>query len=192
MAKCPDEVNIEAILKKYMKENHVDPDEIPTEAPFDVDKFIENLKEKKNWSKRYFRGCAYGQFKCDNTLCGNSWSSPHAWCILDLKEQRVEMKFTQKCSFKTHKHMKQLGLQDEASPLEPDDEEAVVEPCYEDAESVRHMVEWAVNLYLYITKRKEREPTYHSSNYRPTPEHKEDLCEMCQRLGRLCFERKQN
>lgn len=188
-AKCPDEVDIDTIIEEVMEKNGVTQEEIPDE-PFDLENFIKEIgkKDKSKWSKRYFRGRAYGQFKCYNELCNNSWSSAYAWCILDLKDQNVIMKFKQECSsVRSHKDMKHLTLQDS----KVSEEDPKVEPCYEDEESVQRMVEWAVHLYLNLVGRETREPTNKPVNYRSTPEHREDLCEMCKSLGRRCFERKQ-
>ena len=185
------EVDIESIIMEVMEKNGITPDDVEEEEPFDIDIFIKNLKKKEKWSQRYFRGRALGQFKCDSAICNNTWSSAFSWCILDLKEQRVEMKFKQECSSPQHKDMEQLQIEEdnlEASESE-EDFEAGVEPCYCDEGAVEHMVEWAVNLFMVNTGRKEREATYHNYKYRQTPEHHQGKCEMCKREGKLCFER---
>lgn len=174
IVKCPKEVDIERIIKEIMKDEGLDPEEVQEEEPFDVDNFIKTIKSgnRDEWSRRYFRGNAYGQYQCDNDLCGNSWSSAFAWCVLDLKKQTLEMKFKQECSSgKSHKDMEQLALKDKTSS------------------NVKHMVQWAVDLHLQLAGRKEKRPKSHT-NYRSTPEHMNGSCEMCKRLGRLCFERK--
>lgn len=189
MASKNSEVDIEAIIREVMKENKLDPEEIPEEVyPFDLDVYIEDMKDRKNWSKRYFRGHAFSQFKCEETLCDKSWPSAYAWCIIDLKKQELSMRFKQKCSAKHVEDIEQLSLQEKPTQQKSKKTQGVY-PSYEGEESVTRMVEWAVNLYLVLVGRKEREEK-HYSDYRPTPEHRQDLCEMCQRLGRLCFERK--
>ena len=122
---CPDEVDIEAIIKEVMKNEKLYPREIVEEPPFNVETFIKAIKspKKEDWSRRYFHGHAYGQFKCDNNLCTNPWSSAYAWCVLDLKEQKVEMKFKQQCAdVKSHKDIKKLSLS-EATPEDTSIEE---------------------------------------------------------------------
>lgn len=190
--KCPKEVDIEQIIKEVMQ-GAVDPTDVEEEEPFDVDNFIRTIKcsNEDEWSRRYFRGRAYGQFQCDNELCGNSWSSAYAWCVLDLKEQKLKMKFKQECeSAKSHKAIEQLALKDGASSVNPAPKHPGVDPCYEDEDSVRRMAQWAVDLHLYLTGKKGKKPKGNNAYYRPTPEHRDGLCEMCKRLGRLCFERK--
>ena len=123
-------------------------------------------------------------------------SSVTTICVqtLGLKEQKVEMKFKQQCAdVKSHKDIKKLSLS-EATPEdtsieEKDAEYKGVEPCFEDEESVRRMVEWAVNLHLCLVGRREWSPKK-CMDYKPTPEHMDGLCEMCKCLGRLCVERK--
>ena len=176
----------------------VDPQEKKKESKFNVDKFMKAITkgDKSKWSRRYFRGRAYGQFVCDHKLYlkpSKNWSSAHAWCILDLKEQKVEMKVKQKCSLQElhmSEDLKQLCLRDYDQKEATSKDYDGVEPCFEDIDSVKHMVEWAVNLYLYLVGRLEREHSHHTSSYTPTAEHKEWLCEMCKRLGRPCVERK--
>lgn len=183
------EVDIEAIICEIMKEKEVYTKKIDEEDPFDLEEFLNNLNNRENWSTRYFRGHALGKFKCEETLCDNSWPSAYAWCIIDLKKQKVIKKFKQEC-LKEHKDMQHLSLEEKKKPSQQSMKKTQgVYPSYEDKEAVTRMVEWAVNLHLVLVGRNEREET-HYSDYRSTPEHRQDLCEMCQRLGRLCFERK--
>lgn len=186
---CPNEVDIEAIIKRVMEEEGLEPEDIKEEPPFDMTQFIEAIKQGdiSKWSKRYFRGRAYAQFECDNDLCDHTWPSVYGWCVLDLKKQNVKEKFKQKCSLaKSHVKMQTLKLGQHPQ----EEEEEGVKPCYEDEESVERMVRWAVNLHFYLVGKRDRPSRNADSNYTPTAEHREDLCAMCKHMGRLCFERK--
>lgn len=183
MEESSNEVKIKVIIKEVMAREEVEPKDVPEEEPFNEDKFIADLKEKCNWSHRYFRGRAYGQFECDKELCDNSWPSAHASCVLDLKNQEMVKKFKQECG-QTHIAMEQLDLNDESTPSKAEDG---VEPFYSD-ESMKRMVEWAVDLFLQLMGRRERKPPRNDDNYQPTPEHRKKLCELCKR-GLLCAPR---
>ena len=185
------EVDIDTIIEKVMEENNISPEKVPKEEPFDVDIFIENLKKKENWSNRYFRGHALGKFECDGAICDHKWFSAYAWCILDLKEQKMIKKFRQNCSPKHHKDIEQLQIGEvPQSASEPvNDVRVGVKPRYFDEDAARRMVEWAVGLFMELMGIKKREKADHDRSYRPTPEHHREECEMCQRLGKLCFDR---
>lgn len=182
MGESPDELKVRTIIQEVMKREGIAPDDVPEEEPFNKKKFIKDLK-KGNWSKRYFRGRAYGNFKCDEELCDNTWNSPHASCVLDLKEQKMIVKFKQECALKTkHINMEQLNLQDreEAANNEDKDKEPGVRPFFSD-ESLRIMVEWAVDLFLQLTRRKERKQRNTAGSFIPTPAHMDGLCELCKK-----------
>lgn len=113
MAESTPEVNVNVIIREIMSANGIRPSDIPEESPFQIKRFIASLRRKKRWSHRYFKGHAFGEFHCSNDVCGNTWTSPHSWCVLDLKEQTMIMKFKQQC-IKKKKHLKisKLDLED--------------------------------------------------------------------------------
>ena len=174
MAKCSDELDIEAIIKEIMEERGVSPDDIPLEEPFDKKKFIRSLKKSKNWSKRYFFGHAKAKFKCDKGSCKRSWTSHHAGCILDLKEQKIKQKFKQKCK----KHRKQPASE-EFNGLQP-------RYRVKDKDSVREMVKWAVELCAALLKGEKKERKKATNKHSHTKEHKNYLCEVCGLFKRKC------
>ena len=178
MGESSDEAKARLLIQEVMEREGITPDDVPQEGPFNKERFIEDLKSKC-WSKRYFRGRAYGEFKCNKELCNNEWNSPHASCVLDLKDQKMVVKFKQECALKLdHVNMEQLDLQDRAEAVDKEDMEGVVEPFFCD-ESLKKMVEWAVDLFLQLTGRKERKQPNNGDNYRSTPPHRDDLCELC-------------
>ena len=201
-AKCPNEVCIEAIIKDVMKDYDVDPQEIPEEGPFDLKKYIEDLKHREKWSKRYFRGHAKGIYTCDK--CDHQWTSIQAWCILDLKRQRVVMKFKQKCKKKHEKDMPEV--EEEPSDITAEMEQLKMEksstfsledevftgvlPCYSDKsnykKTVRYMVKWAVEKYLVLSGKIEPKIEHNDTPKRRRP-HIQRLCQMCKLLKRRCF-----
>lgn len=181
-------VDIDAIIEEIMLEKGVNPEDIPEEEPFDLEQFIENLKDRNNWSLRYFRGRAHGQYKCKNILCENTWSSTRAWLILDLKEQTVERKLKEECaSYEKHQDFEKLSLSEsEPKPKLNFAKDSVgVYPTFEE-EAVRYMVEWAVNKYLEMVGLKEKS-NFHDRQRRVDGPHRQDLCEMCVRLGGPCW-----
>ncbi len=123
MAKNQAEVNIDAIIEEVMRENGTSPSDIPEERPFSRRRFISSLRNRKKWSKRYFKGHVNGEFKCGNDACANTWTSPHSWCILDLKEQTILMKFRQKCIKKNHVKISKLFLDNPESLESPGGQE---------------------------------------------------------------------
>lgn len=181
-----EEVDIKAIIREVMKDEGLDPTSIPTEEePFDIDKYKDAMKARETWSKRYYRGRALGTYKCENDLCDHEWPSACGWCIVDLRKQEVPMRFREECK-KGHKSLQNLSLDGSKlkTPIQPNDGTRV-KPRYEDEESVQKMVRWAVNMHLVQIGRKKRE-LYDSDNHRSTRPHCQDLCEMCQILGRRC------
>lgn len=162
------EVDTDAIIKEVMEEKGISPQDIPEEQPFQLRRFVNNLKRKKKWSRRYFNGRAKGEFKCQEGTCDRCWSSPHSWCILDLKEQKIIMKFEQMCFKGRKKHKK----------ANPDYKGEL--PTYTNEESVTRMVEWAVDLF------KDEGARQAKNDYVPTNRHPWFLCAMCQLLRRPC------
>ncbi len=169
------EMNANAIICEVMEENGISPSDIPEERTFDLERFIRSLRHRKKWSKRYYKGRAKGEFKCGDDECANTWTSPHSWCIVDLREQTILMTFKQKCIKVKERHVK----------ADPDYEGE--DPTYIDENSVRRMVQWAVNLHLYmigklLEKPKQELPDDHAH----TAKHPPHLCQMCKLLKRRC------
>ena len=159
------EVNIDDIIEEVMEEEEVDPRDIPRERPFNLKRFLKDLKDSgREKSLRYYHGKLPGEFRCQR--CGRYWTSGHTFCILDLKRQTVKTKLYQKC-------------------LEDGDE---AYPYYRNEDQVRRMVKWAVNLYLVKTKQRAPKERTGGDYFRRTAPHREDLCEICIKLGRPCTE----
>ncbi len=196
MAECckDSEVDINAIIKEIMREKKVTPEEIDKdnkEKPFVLEEFLKDLKDRSKWSLRYFRGRAYAQFKCGNEFCDNLWSSNRAWCILDLKKQKMKLKLKQECTlYEEHPDFKYLSLSEKQEKKELDfkDDSVGAFPSFEDEKSARYMVEWAVNKYLELVGRKERVFKNYDSQRQVNAPHKQSLCEMCQAMGGPCWE----
>ena len=163
------EVDVDAIIVEVMEENEISPSDIPEERPFELGWFFGKLRHRKRWSKRYYKGRAKGEFKCRDDDCANTWSSPHSWCIIDLREQTIVMKFKQKCIKVKEKHV-----------IKEDPDYVGEYPTYTDENSVRKMVQWAVNLYLA------KKPMESTDGHAPTAKHPCHLCEMCKLLKRPC------
>ena len=224
MARGLSKEEITAIFDKVYKELNIDVNKVPYEEyPFSLEVYKKRMRERANWSKRYFRGQAFSEFNCGNPLCIHSWSSVHASCILDLKLKEVSIYFWQECS-ESHKDMKQLSLNDSAKlhgarvpdhlaqqppsvpvppqgpidylapacPVEPLTQLAkpqgvLVYPTF-DEEAMTKMITWAAKLFKVLIGEAEYEKKSVGDTYgRP---HLQQLCEVCQILGRACFERK--
>lgn len=99
-----DVVDVAAVIKEIMEDKTVDPKEVEEEKPFVLEDFLRDLKNRK-WSERYFKRHVHGHFDCQ--YCGNMWTSNRAWCIVDLKEQVVKLRFKQECeNYGKHKKHK--------------------------------------------------------------------------------------
>ena len=86
------------VINAVMVENGVTTSEIPEEARVDPTK-LETISQ----SRRYFKTKAFASFSGVHAkqsslgLCSRSWKSAHAWCVLDIKKQRVAHKLSQDC-----------------------------------------------------------------------------------------------
>ena len=155
-----------SIIAEVMEEKDVLTDDIPDEQPFDP-KHLADIKR----SKRYFRCKGFAMFnnhQRQDLSCNRRWASGHAWCIMDLKKQKIIHRFTQEC-------------QKCEGNAYPDFDEA----------ALRRMAEWAVDTYLRRTGRLspiQRDPfdmaDLHDALSGP---HDEEHCEMCRKLGHSCW-----
>ena len=84
----PSAATIKEAILKVMKQENVQPDDIPPEPapqfPADV-----------SHSKRYFSIKGFAWFSCPQKH--HRWPSAHGWCYLDLKKQEIRFRFKQKC-----------------------------------------------------------------------------------------------
>lgn len=195
MAECIDEVDIDAIIKEVMAECGLSPDAIPAETPFNKSSFMRNYRKGKR-SRRYYCGWASGHFTCNQVHCGHTWPSRYAWCVIDLKEQKLVMKLKQGCR---KKHRQKEDDEDSNNPDDdPEDDKLLLDspksareddadseefpgvfPCYKDEKSVRRMVRWAVKCYMDTNEKG-------SGKREKRPPHMRRYCEMCKILRRRC------
>ena len=151
------EINVPAIIEEVMKSEGVDLNDIREEEPFDIKKFLESFRHRKMKSMQYYLGYTSGEFDCE---CGHSWKSALTWCIIDLKNQELHMRIAQRCKKRECKKE--------------------VEPHYTASheKSVKRMIEWAVNLYLVKTGKKQAKKHENNSLPRQGKHHTRD-CKMC-------------
>ncbi len=152
-------------IAEVMEEEDVTVADIPRETPFSLDQ----LSWIESSSRRYFSCRAFALFN-RHDKCSRNWGSARAWCIIDLKEQRIIHKFNQDCQSC----------------------EESVSPEYDD-EAVRRMAEYAVKTFLLRSGRARRIPR-DPYNFDDVADalvatkgpHDEDRCEKCRLLGHSC------
>ena len=142
-----------------MDEYNVIKRKVPYEQPFQW--YQDDYRE----SKRYclVKGFAWFNY-CD---CENGWSSAHAWCVIDLKMQKVCRRYKQEC--------KKCEIE--------------VRPIFTQ-EAIEKMVTYAVRVYLIkigAMKPKHRPSTETDETIRGR--HDQRRCEMCKIRGRSCWKR---
>ena len=151
------------VIAEVMDGEGVAVEEIPRETPFDIN----NLGMIENSSRRYFSCRAFAKFN-RHANCSRHWGSVRAWCIIDLKEQRIIYRFDQDCQ-----HC----------------EESV--PPEFDEESVERMADYAVKTFLRRSGRLRRNPF----DFRDLGDaldgatdgpHDQQRCGKCRRLGHSC------
>ena len=155
----------EEIITEVMEREGLYPEDIPKEHGVNP----ANLQQIKG-SRRYFRCKAFASFDehVDADLCHHSWKSAHAWCVLDLRKQRIAHRFCQEC-----KHCEEKCTPDF------------------DRSAVRRMAEFAVDLCLKRLGRREfEERSFDLSDMERvlTGPHDEERCEVCQSLGHSCWQ----
>lgn len=155
------------VINEVMTENRVTTQDIPEERGVDPT----NLSAISQ-SKRYFKTKAFASFNAHG-MCARSWKSAHAWCVLDLKRQRIAHKLTQDCQSCN----------------------GCSEPQF-DREAMKRMADYAVDLYLKRTGRRAwpvRDDPYDFNDMLleldDRPPHDERRCEMCRMLGRSCWKK---
>ena len=79
------------VISEVMENEGLRPEDIPREHGVNP----ASLQQIKG-SRRYFRCKAFASFDehvdnsdQDDDPCYHSWKSAHAWCVLDLKKQRI-------------------------------------------------------------------------------------------------------
>ena len=151
-----------ATIAEVMEEKDVFKGDIPEEQPFDP----ENLGEIRH-SKRYFRCKGFAMFN-SHPSCNRRWASGHAWCIMDLREQKIIHRFTQNCQ-------KCEGLS---------------EPEFDRA-ALRRMAEWAVDTHLRRTGRPSpiQRDLFDMADLHDVLDgpHDERRCAVCRQLGHSCW-----
>lgn len=150
-----------------MYEKGISPKEIPFEQEFNPRHRWAILKN----SERYFRVKGKGWYHCS---CEEkySWSSPHSWAIIDLKEQKIRYSWHEQCRYCRKRNLPKFPL-----------------------DSIRSMAHVAVRKYL--VRIGEIDPD-NSSCYTELEEeedsegpHLQHLCGMCKELQRACWVRHQ-
>lgn len=106
-------------------------------------------------------------------MCGRSWKSAHAWCVLDLKKQKIAHKLTQDCQSCDGRSDPQF-----------------------DREAMKRMADYAVDFYLKRSGRRSWPPRSDVYDFNDMlfalddrPPHDEARCEMCRKLGRSCWKK---
>ena len=132
------------IIKEVMEKEGINPREVPNE---DHIKDPIDPQEIRSDSQRYFIARGFGHYR-QHLGCPvqhHNWHSYYSWSVIDLKEQRFHYHYSQDCH-KTHI----VGA-------------VTVRPTYDDTE-IEMMAEWACDIYLVRTGKRER-PT-HSNGVR--------------------------
>ena len=162
------EPNLDSVFKRIimetMHEKAVLAAEIPREEVLNV-KDLEAIRR----SLRYYRTKGFASFYC---LCRRKWGSAHAWCILDLRRQKVAYKYGQMCQ----------KCEKEAKPIF-------------DKESIKRMAQYAVDSYLIKTRRLRRPPQRDDDDGRikgneDEQPHDEKRCSVCLVSGGSCWKKK--
>lgn len=149
-------------IREVMKEKGVSTREIPEERRADPKTAV------NSGSRRYFRVKGFASFDehVDPGDCHRTWKSAHAWCVIDLKEQRVAYRYKQEC-------------QSCDGELTPDFDE----------EALRKMAEYVVD-YKFLRKPRE---VFDFGDMQEALDgrgpHDEDRCGMCKELGRSCWKK---
>ncbi len=73
-----------------MDRNNVRAEQVPEETKFTYPKNHRN-------SFRYFLTKGFAWFTCKKHDSDRHWPSAHAWCFIDLKEQKICYRYSQKC-----------------------------------------------------------------------------------------------
>lgn len=164
------------IIKEVMKEYRVNPMDVPDDMiPFTVPslrtKYLNKLQRN---SKRYFCGHSPGTFaehgRPSGDVCERTWQSGHTWCVLDLKEQAIIYRFTQKCW--NRKCIK---------------EKVHVKPSFDD-HGIRNMAEWAVEKYLIRCGLRKKDPPQKEVPKKSSKgPHGQASCQMCRLKRRKCW-----
>ena len=165
------------VIAEVMEEEGVDPNEIPKDSHINPS----DLQQIKK-TDRYFRCKGFVSFNVHITpsgrQCKHTWKSAHAWCVLDLKKQRIVHRWCQECRLCGGEY----------------------EPWF-DEEALERMAEYAVNFYLVRVGRREwkqRDDDYSiesddsSSSSVPIGPHDEARCDMCKELGCSCWKSAQH
>ena len=149
---------VKRIIKEAMDEKRVSKEEIPKERPFTTP------GESTRGSKRYFEVKGFAWFSCIGR--DNRWPSAHAWCCIDLKEQKICYRDPQNCR----------KCECEANPEFTE-------------ESIERMAEYAVKRYRIRTGDLEQvfNPSINEERETEGGPHDEERCGRCRRLGRSCW-----
>ena len=173
MAQRDDSDDLETeVIARIMMEKGVSPRGIPSEPETNPDD-LDSVKR----SKRYFRVKGFAWFKrhgktgWSGGFCSRTWPSAHAWCIMDLKGQKIVEKIGQGCQ-----KCESMSFPEFAE------------------ESLERMAEYAVDSYLRkVGRLSPAEPIEDMSSLSDALEeskpHDESRCGMCKMLGRSCWKK---
>ena len=151
----------QAIIKQIMADKGIDPGKIPSEDHIRDPSNPDSIKR----SRRYFRTKGFANFPRHITFCGRRWPSAHAWCVTDLKKQRICHRYSQECQSC----------------------EGAGKPVF-DAESIMRMAGWACNQYLIRMGLLDTEPPSDKDAVEESSQPHDRLrCEMCRLLGSDCW-----
>lgn len=166
---CGGSDSVKNIILKELRRNKVKPEDIP-EDPYTDPSNLQHVRR----SNRYFRCKAFASFDSHEDPTGGghrkTWKSAHAWCTIDLKQQQITHRWSQKCN----------KCNGESYP-------------FFDERALQRMAEYAVKMYLINIgkiEREEKEDDDDDDNPLMGPPHDEDRCSMCQMLGCSCWKKR--
>ena len=153
-----EEMSKEGVLQKDVPED-------PHITPSDVQQV------KNSVGRRYYRCKAFAHFdehvdKPDQSeqhgrRCKHTWKSAHAWCVLDLKKQRIAHRWYQECK----------KCEGESKP-------------WFDEAALKRMAEYAVKRFKGVKAEKKE-----NGNPPEMGPHDERRCDMCRQLGHSCWKK---
>ena len=152
-----------AIIREVMAENDVDPARVRSEDPIQPS----NLDRIRR-SRRYFLTKGFANFPRHEGFCGRTWTSAHAWCVIDLKKQRIYHRYSQECQ----------NCEGEGKPVY-------------DEPAIRQMAEWVCKRYLIrvgLLDDEEEPPSDEDAPTKSSQPHDTARCEMCRLLGGECWQ----
>ena len=156
-----EEMNKEGVLQEDVPEDpHINPSDVQ--------------QVKNSVGRRYYRCKAFAHFdehvdepdqpnqpEQPDRACEHTWKSAHAWCVLDLKKQRIAYRWCQECN----------------------QCEGESEPWFDEA-ALKRMAEYAVKRFKGVKTEKKED-----GNPPEMGPHDERRCDMCKQLGHSCWKK---